>query len=107
MEKMVPMETLASIFDEPSSGSMQTRYLAFSDTLVVMGTISSFSSLAMAAVSAPKKKAKKKAVKKVVKQKVTKKASAQSGRKPMTAAQKKIVSAHMKAYWAKRKKAKG
>ena len=65
---------------------------------------------ALAAVSAPKKrtkKAKKKAVKKAVKQKATKKASAQSGRKPMTAAQKKLVSARMKAYWAKRKKAKG
>ena len=65
---------------------------------------------ALAAVSGPKKrakKAKKKAVKKAVKRKVTKKAAAQFGRKPMTAAQKKLVSARMKAYWAKRRKAKG
>ena len=55
---------------------------------------------ALAGVSrAPKKKATKKKAKKTV--------AAQSGRKPMTAAQKKLVSARMKAYWAKRKKAKG
>ena len=55
---------------------------------------------ALAGVSrAPKKKATKK--------KATKTVAAQSGRKPMTAAQKKLVSARMKAYWAKRKKAKG
>ena len=41
------------------------------------------------------------------KKKATKTVAAQSGRKPMTAAQKKLVSARMKAYWAKRKKAKG
>ena len=61
---------------------------------------------ALAAVSEPKKRTKK-AKKKAVKQKATKKTSARSGRKPMTAAQKKLVSARMKAYWAKRRKAKG
>ena len=55
---------------------------------------------ALAGVSrAPKKKATKKKATKIV--------AAQSVRKPMTAAQKKLVSARMKAYWAKRKKAKG
>ena len=62
---------------------------------------------ALAVGSAPKKKSKKKAVKKAAQQKATNKAAAQSGRKPITAAQKKLVSARMKAYWAKRKKAKG
>ena len=43
--------------------------------------------------AAPKKKAKKKAT------------EAKRTRKPMTAAQKKLVSARMKKYWAARRKA--
>ena len=51
---------------------------------------------ALAVGSTPKKKA--------VKKQTAKKGK---GRKPMTAAQKKLVSNRMKKYWAKRKKAKG
>ena len=53
---------------------------------------------ALAGVSAP---SKKQAVRKVSKPATTKRA-----RKPMTAAQKKLVSARMKKYWAARKRAK-
>ena len=47
---------------------------------------------------APKKKARKR----IGKEKTTKKAARK--RKPMTAAQKKLVSARMKKYWAARRK---